>query len=372
MAIALLASATAAMSATAPPGHAKDIVLKKLLTPPTITTQPGFHSTTVIPPGQLYDPGELYDPLSLVPRDGSILLNDDGEAIGQKGGRLLAITADGKISVVMDVGQLLPITGFDVAPKGFGKFAGQVFSLAQPTTGMEGALSNHVIQRIDLSTRVASVFCTLPPAGKAGKGIAGYGFEAHFGLPGSRFAGRLFSVTALNDIIYETLADGTCRPFVDTSEVGPAGGFTFTPDGSAMLVTVAPDIFPSQGSKPSGAIIRISPEGKIDPTPIVTGIVGPSGIAVAPAGFGTYGGEIFVSDTGDMEIPAPKSQPLKPDGAIFRVTKDGHLIPVASGFINPVCLRFIDSRLWVTDINGDFIAGGRELPDGFIVRIDAD
>jgi hypothetical protein len=43
---------------------------------------------------------------------------------------------------------------------------------------------------------------------------------------------------------------------------------------------------------------------------------------------------------------------------------------VASGFVNPSGLLFIGSHLWVTDVNGDFIGGGRELPDGFLVQID--
>jgi hypothetical protein len=35
----------------------------------------------------------------------------------------------------------------------------------------------------------------------------------------------------------------------------------------------------------------------------------------------------------------------------------------------PWCLRFVGNRLWVGDINGDFIYGKRELPDGFIVTL---
>ena len=48
---------------------------------------------------------------------------------------------------------------------------------------------------------------------------------------------------------------------------------------------------------------------------------------------------------------------------------DGRLELVASGFINPWNVRFVGDRLWVSDINGDFIYGKRELPDGFIVEI---
>jgi crotonobetainyl-CoA:carnitine CoA-transferase CaiB-like acyl-CoA transferase len=64
-------------------------------------------------------------------------------------------------------------------------------------------------------------------------------------------------------------------------------------------------------------------------------------------------------------------QALRPDGQVHRVTPEGNLELVASGFINPWCLRFVGKTLWVSDINGDFIYGKRELPDGFIVAIGA-
>jgi hypothetical protein len=53
------------------------------------------------------------------------------------------------------------------------------------------------------------------------------------------------------------------------------------------------------------------------------------------------------------------------------VTPEGKLELVASGLINPWGLRFVGNALWVSDINGDFIYGKRELPDGFIVAIEA-
>ena len=63
------------------------------------------------------------------------------------------------------------------------------------------------------------------------------------------------------------------------------------------------------------------------------------------------------------------TQALETDGKVYRVTQDGKLHLVASGFMNPAGLQVIDGALWVTDINGDFIAGKRELPDGFIVKL---
>jgi hypothetical protein len=197
------------------------------------------------------------------------------------------------------------------------------------------------------------------------------GTDARFGPPRSGFANVFYSITILNDMIYQTLPDGTCKPFVDLSHVGAPQGMAFLADGSAMLVTVAAtEVFPSATTPHNGAIIRITPDGKVDPKPIATGFVGPEGIAVAPAEFPKYAGDIFLTDVGDMQVPVPQGQPLKRDGKVYRVNKQGKMELVASGFINPGCLQFVGHHLWITDINGDFIAGMRELPDGFLVQID--
>jgi hypothetical protein len=117
-------------------------------------------------------------------------------------------------------------------------------------------------------------------------------------------------------------------------------------------------------------IVSIAPDGKVDPKPVVTGLNTPLGLDIAPAGFGDYAGQIFVTEVGDIQVPVPQTQPLKHDGKLYTVTKNGQLQLVAAGFVNPAGVRFIGHHLWVTDINGDFIAGGRELPDGFLVQID--
>lgn len=347
-----------------PLGHEANAVIETLLAAPAIKPESGFTAKLLIPPG------ELYDPLFMVSQGAAVLMNDDGKATDGHGGRILQITTAGKISELMGANKLLPVVGIDIVPQGFGNFAGQLFALAQPTTGMKGALVNHVILRVDLASRTASVFCSLPTAGTVGKGIPGYGFDAHFGPAGSGFANTFYSSTTLNDMIYQTRADGSCKPFVDTSQFGAPAALTFTPDGKSMLVATAPDALSSASSPANGAIVRISANGKIDPKPIATGLVGPGGIAIAPPAFGKYAGQIFVTDAGDLQAPVPQTQRLKQDGKIVRVSADGKLVPVASGFINPGGLFFHGSHLWVTDINGDFIAGMRELPDGFLVQID--
>jgi hypothetical protein len=362
--LAIIGCAAAAVAASAA-GHEAQLVIGRLLAAPMIKVQQGFNAKLLVPPG------ELYDPLFMVQHDDSVWINDDGKATDGYGSRVLSLSTEGKISVLMGPDKLLPVTGFDVVPDNFGKYAGQIFSLAQPTTGMKGALANHVIQQIDPGSHSASVFCTLPAAGRAGKGVAGFGVDARFGPAGSGFAGHFFSITALNDMIYQTSADGSCKPFADLSAFGSPAGLTFSPNGTVMLVSVSPGEIVSSRKQPKGMIVSVAPNGKVDPKPVATGLTTPLGLDVAPPGFGDFTGQIFVTDVGDIQVPVPQTQALKRDGKVYRVTKEGDLKLVASGFVNPAGARFIGHHLWVTDINGDFIAGGRELPDGFVVQIDA-
>ena len=335
----------------------------------SIQAAAGFTTRMLVPPG------ELYDPLVMHPMGNQVWLNDDGkEARGQdgqaKGSRLLAVAHDGKVSVLVDADKMLPISaGFDVAPAGFGRFAGQVFALSQPQTGAQGGQQNYVLQRIDAKAGFAvSVFCTLPASNA--KETAGIGVDARFGPPGSPFFGKLYASTTLNNTIYEITPDGRCVPFVhlDPDKQGGPLYLRFTPDGQSLLVTVVRGgIFAARGS----AILAIHADGKVDDKAIAEAPTMLGSIDFAPPGFGAYGGQIFVVEVGAYEIPVPAGRPLAADGKLHRVTADGKLELVASGFINPWNVRFIGNRLWVGDINGDFIYGRRELPDGFIVEVSA-
>ena len=192
--LAIIGCVAAAATASAV-GREAQLVISRLLAPPVIKAEPRFNAKLLVPPG------ELYDPLFMVPRGDTVWMNDDGKATDGHGSRVLSLSLDGKVSLLIGADKLLPVTGFDVVPDSFGKYGGQLLSLAQPTTGMKGALANHVIQRIDPGSHSTSIVCTLPASGKVGKGVAGYGVDARFGPAGSAFAGRFFSITALNDMI---------------------------------------------------------------------------------------------------------------------------------------------------------------------------
>ncbi|MGH7960540.1 MAG: hypothetical protein ACRERD_01785, partial [Candidatus Binatia bacterium] len=160
-------------------------------------------------------------------------------------------------------------------------------------------------------------------------------------------------------------------PFVtfDNNTLGAPLALTFALDGQTMLVSVTREglFTPAKGS----ASVRVSPEGKVEDKPVIEGKTPLAGLGFAPEGFGAYAGQLFVTEIGEFQIPTPMTQTMKADGKVYRVTSAGQLELVATGFVNPLGLRFVGSKLWVTDINGDFLGGRRELPDGFIVEITA-
>lgn len=367
----LLASASFA-------GEELERVLGRMLAPLRVEAAPGFRARVLVPPG------ELYDPLFMLPRDdGSAWLTDDGgeeQGEGERettGSRIVSVDASGKVRVIVGTEKTSPMIAPGIAPAAFGARAGQLIAFSQARAGWDGAFQAHIFQALDPKRDWApETLCTLPNAGAVGGGVAGVGADARFGPPGSPFADRFFATTLLNYFVYQLDALGHCTPFADFSQLGAPAGIGFSADGGLMFVAVSVPSqlgVPTSGSKPKGGmILRVSPDGVIDPTPFARGFEAPVGMAVAPAGFGSYAGELFVADSGAGEVPVPLTRPVAPDGFVYRVTASGERVRVASGMPSPTGLAFVGGRLWVTDIAGDFIGGRRELPDGSIVVIEAE
>jgi len=348
------------------PAQDIDDVPARLMTSPAIETAAGFMAEILVAPGK------FYDPLWLHSVDGAVWLNDDGGEEGEWGGRLFSIERDGAVSILVGLGRLLPATGFDVAPASFGSSPGFIHTVAQGRVGAPGTMVNHVIQRVDPDgTEPAETLCTLPAVNDTPRGQSGLGIDARFGPKGTPFEGRFFAITALNNTIYQMDVGGICTPFVtfDGAISGTPTGLAFSPDGRWMLVALTLGGLKPEPGGEDGVIIRVSPEGEADGTPVAVGLGQPIGIAFAPADFAPWGGQMFVSDLGAIQAPVPMTRPLDRDGRIFRVSEDGKVHLVASGFVNPAGVLFVEGSLWVADFNGDFIGGRRELPEGFIVKI---
>ena len=105
--------------------------------------------------------------------------NDDGGEEGDKGSRILALASDGSLRVVVALGRMLPVTGYDFAPPAFGVHAGWLYALTQAQVAAPGTTQNHVIQRIDpASTMPAEVVCTLKETGTGEVRASGFGVDA--------------------------------------------------------------------------------------------------------------------------------------------------------------------------------------------------
>ncbi len=354
-------------------------VMDKMMALPEIVAVEGFSANPFIDTGHFYDPLFMRDWViqdrAMQKQGKRVLVNDDGGAEGDKGSRILSFDAKGNIEVEIDIKKLPPVVGFDIAPAGFGKVAGQFVVLSQEKTGFDAALKNHLVQAIS-QDGVGEVtrLCTLQALPKKKGGLkSGFGADGRFGPEDSAFANRFFSVTLKNATVYQTTADGGCKPFItfDPEVWGLPFALSFTQDQQYMLVSVGPGIGPGLKA-PKGGIARVNSAGEIVGEIIAPGIGRTSGMAYAPKDFGSYGGQLFVAAIGDMEIPVPQTQALKQDGHVYRIDNAGAVHRVASGFINPTGIHFAFGKLLVADINGDFIAGRRELPEGFIIAIDAE
>jgi len=343
-------------------------LLDRLLTAPTIETTSGFTANILVPPGSFYDPFDLHA------HGDALWVSDDGKEEGEKGGQIFTVDEHGHVSVLVGLGKLLPPIALDAAPPNFGAFDGQIFTVAFARPDAEaGFLVPNVIQKIDPNSGDVVNFCTLPK-NKAGQPGAG-GFFLRSGPETGPFAGKLFITAATNQTLYQVTPEGKCEPFamIDMQKWGYPTGLTFTPDGKTMLVgTAQPETNDPAGPPKRGAgkIVRVSPAGVVADEPFVTGLDQPCGMLFAPDGFGKHGGELIVVDSGDFNSPVPMTQPVKRDGRLYRVTPSGELELIASGFANPTGIAFLGNRLVVSDINGDFHVGQRELPDGFIVTIE--
>ena len=349
-------------------------VLKRILDDPEIRTGDGFKARLLSPPG------EMYDPLFMRDRGDVVWVNDCGGQEGSAGGQIVAVDRQGRVETVVGLGRLLPVTGFDIAPASFAPFSGHIFCLSQAEVGRPGLSKNHVIQRVDpAQDDAAAIFCRLPSVGSysmsgAPPGTAGWGIDALFGPEGSAFAGKFFAITTMNGTIYQVTPDGKCAPFVtfDRDVWGSPQGMMFSEDERHILVAT--------NNERGGAVARLSADGAIEPEPLLSlENIWLTGMAVAPRDFGTFGGQLFIgglrtskASVDLMSAGALREELTRPPsaiGVVHRLDNNGEVKLVATGFRNPQAIHFVENRMWVSDLNGDFIAENRELPDGFIVEI---
>ena len=345
--------------ASAPPRHEREIdrLVAQATAQPTLSAEDGFTIDFLVPPG------DLYDPLNIRPQDGVVWIDDDGARDGPGGGRIWEVDYEGNVSTLIETSRLTPVLGFDVAPPDYGEFGGEMFLFVQPGVDIARAFQNHLIRHVDPATDdELETLCELPTLenagtegrsfgfmGTAAPGVAGAGITAIFGPAGSPFGDRFFSATLANGSIYQSTADGDCRPFVTFEDVTP-GGIAFSQDGSKMLVG---GTRVDAAGTATGVVLTLDPDGTVDDEPLVT-VPGArvSSLAWAPADFEPYGGELFFAS----------------GGTVSRLASDGTIHLVASG-VGLTDIKFVNGDLWGVGCGRDYIGGGSYVPDGCVIRI---
>lgn len=259
------------------------------------------------------------------------------------GGTIFGFKLEGGAGSPKTMGKIKQPEGVAVAPAGFGAYAGETLVLA-PTGDAHSA---YAVIRIDKSG-TASEFVKLPDAGSIDGGKPTEGRDLEFGPPGTPFANKLYAATNGNAAVYEIDAGGHARTFVVMDKPVPMEltSIGFTPAGdpkapNAMLLGVRPRI---QGSARVGRIDMVDASGKVSNDPYLVGFMRPTGFAFAPAGFGSYGGALFIADAGKWAAESDG----EPDGTIYRVYK-GVARSFATGLVDPSNLRFIGGTMVLCD-----------------------
>ena len=229
--------------------------------------------------------------------------------------------------------------GVAIAPAGFGSYAGQVFVAS-------GSDEKSPCQIMRIGGASASAFATLPDAGKLNGGKATECRDLEFGV--GPFAGKLYAVANGNGTIYQIDPSGKATAFA-TFDGTPAYeissiGFTAANDPKApntMLAGMRPRM---EIAGRVGRINELGTDGKLK-TEYLVGFVNPTGWGYAPAGFGSYGGNLIIVDAGR---PAAKNSADR-DGNVYRVDNKGITRAFASGMVDPNCLRITNNAMVIAD-----------------------
>ncbi len=261
---------------------------------------------------------------------------DGGDVIvSDQAGGVYKVTMSGKATEVGARSKLKNPAGVAVAPAGFGSHGGQYFVLN--ANDAKGPCEVDVIDK----TGSVSSFAKLPAAATGCRGIA-------FGASSTPYAGKLYAATNGNSTIYavdpsaKVLAFGVYNKPMAFELTTIAFAPSDDPKApNMMLVGMRPNL--GSASK-VGRIGIVAPDGKLKDDVYLVGFTRPSGFGYSPANWGTYDHVFFIVDTGKF---ASQNDNMR-DGTVTRLEK-GIARPFAGGLMDPTDMRFVGSKLVITD-----------------------
>jgi hypothetical protein len=265
--------------------------------------------------------------------------NHGAMVVSDQAGGVFSVTFAGKVTELAGKAKIKNPAGVAIGPTGFGSFADNVFVLA--AAGDIKAPCE--VERIDKSGAV-STFAKLPDANGAPSECR----DLEFGAAGTPFAGKLYAATSGNATIYSIDSSGKASvlgtynkpiPFdLNTIRFAPASD---PKAPNLMLVGMRAKI---GGASKVGRISVVGADGKMTEDPYLVGFIRPSGFGWSPSGFGSYGDELMIADTGKLASENANER----DGSVYRVEK-GIARGFAGGLMDPTDMKFIGNRAVICD-----------------------
>jgi hypothetical protein len=259
--------------------------------------------------------------------------------VSDQAGGVFSVTFAGKVTELAGKTKIKNPAGVAIGPAGFGSFEGNVFVLA--AAGDIKAPCE--IERIDKSGAV-STFAKLPDAAAAPTECR----DLEFGAAGTPFAGKLFAAASGNATVYSIDASGKASVFGTYSKPIPFELTTirFAPASdpkapNLMLLGMRAKI---GGASKVGRIGMVGADGKLKEDVYLVGFIRPTGFAWSPSGFGSYGDELMIADTGKWASENNNER----DGQVYRVEKN-IARPFAAGLMDPTDMKFMGDKAVICD-----------------------
>ncbi|HKN13994.1 MAG TPA: hypothetical protein VJX68_12455 [Candidatus Binatus sp.] len=263
--------------------------------------------------------------------------NHGAMVVSDQAGGVYSVTFGGKVTALADKTKIKNPSGVAIGPAGFGSYGGNVFVLAA-TGGIKGQCE---VERIDQSGAV-STFAKLPAA------AATECRDLEFGAASSPFAGKLYAAVSGNSTIYSIDSSGKASTFGNYSKpvAFELTTITFPPASDSKAAGMMLVGMRAKGGFASkvGRIAIVGADGKMKDEVYLVGFTRPSGFAWSPSGFGSYGDELLIADTGKFAAENDNER----DGNIYRVERDVSR-PFASGLMDPTDMKFIGNKAVICD-----------------------
>jgi hypothetical protein len=353
-----------------------------------LTVPEGFTVREVIPAGDV-----LYDPqLCWFEADGSAIVSDIG---GQRKrgwdpeaghGAMYRLRPDDTLETIIAPGEggagsfIRP----KLAPDWFGPWGGHIFIAGQSKPGRLGAHSQHFLYRLAPGASKAEVFTELPHSGSIGGGIPGAMMPGAFGAKGTEHEGYFFVQSMMNCTVYRVSADGDIEPFIVFDEsvtpktIMPLLIFYAPPHWSDLegeLIVGGPwdtSFTKRATTRLAVRFWKLTRPGDFDPIPLEDVFYG-TNVAVAPAEFGSFGGDLFMADEGTtnlMHETHARDDAVAYDATIRRTSLSGETSTFAAGLQGgSTSFIFNGTRMLIGSIRKSYATGEYHEPDGSIYEV---